>query len=361
MAVGKKVTLTLMSYTVSLTFLVAVIISLIGVVTFRITMKATGFPVNSVAPSAVSTTIIFIFNELYKKMAYKLNDMENHRTQTEYNDNLINKLFMFSFVNNFTPLFYLAYGRTWASKIGMFGLEKYLDEPCAGDCMSQVSMQVAVLLVGTPVLRTLLDNVLPRVLKRFQTDRIRTWYEEERAAAKIDISRDPTLHEYETKMISYALVTLFAAAMPLAPLIYYILNKIDLRLDAGRLLKQGRRVVATRAEDIGQWQSIMWFINVVAVFNNGLLMAYTARFGCKLDDAYGVGTRLWLVIIFEHVVFMLKYLITSNIPDVPTLAAMKLKCMAQEVRITWSNMSLCFFFVLATIACCLLPDPPAHI
>ena len=332
MGVGKKIMLMLMSYTVSFTFLVAVMISLVGVVTFRITLQNTGFPINSVAPAMVSTGTIYVFGELYKAMAYKLNDLENHRTQTEYNDALINKLFMFSFVNNFTPLFYLAYFRTLASKVGMWGSERYVDEPCVGDCMSQVSMQVAVLLVGTPLIKTLADNVLPQIIDKFKEKKILTWYESEKSEKAIDISHDPTIHEYESKMLQYALVTLFACTMPLAPLIYYFLNKFDLRLDAGRLLIHGRRAVATRAEDIGQWQTIMSFINVAAVFNNGLLMAYTARFGCKLDEAYGVGTRLWFVIIFEHAVFICKHLIASNIPDIPAISAMKLKSVSKEVR-----------------------------
>ena len=36
---------------------------------------------------------------------------ENHRTQTQYNDSLIVKLFAFQFVNTYTSLFYIAFFR----------------------------------------------------------------------------------------------------------------------------------------------------------------------------------------------------------------------------------------------------------
>lgn len=44
---------------------------------------------------------------------------ENHRTDTEYEDNLIAKTFMFQFVNSYASLVYIAFikehiGRPWA-------------------------------------------------------------------------------------------------------------------------------------------------------------------------------------------------------------------------------------------------------
>ena len=36
---------------------------------------------------------------------------ENHRTQTQYNDMLIIKLFAFQFVNSYTSLYYIAFFR----------------------------------------------------------------------------------------------------------------------------------------------------------------------------------------------------------------------------------------------------------
>ena len=43
---------------------------------------------------------------------FDINFIENHRTQTEYDDALILKLFAFQFVNSYTSLFYIAFFRT---------------------------------------------------------------------------------------------------------------------------------------------------------------------------------------------------------------------------------------------------------
>ena len=46
---------------------------------------------------------------IYSKIAHALNDAENHRTPTEYNDALILKTFLFESLNNYLVLFYIAY------------------------------------------------------------------------------------------------------------------------------------------------------------------------------------------------------------------------------------------------------------
>lgn len=50
-----------------------------------------------------------ILEMIYKRIAIVLNNYENHRTETEYEDHLITKLFLFQFVNAYIALFYVAF------------------------------------------------------------------------------------------------------------------------------------------------------------------------------------------------------------------------------------------------------------
>ena len=52
-----------------------------------------------------------LFAFIFKKMADRLNNWENHRLQSVHNRNLIIKLFAFAFVNNYFVMFYIAYFR----------------------------------------------------------------------------------------------------------------------------------------------------------------------------------------------------------------------------------------------------------
>jgi anoctamin-5 len=142
---------------------------------------------------------------------------------------------------------------------------------------------------------------------------------------------------YNSKIIGYGLVTMFAAALPIAPLLFLLTNWIDVKLDVSRLLINGRRPLAVRAEDIGEWQRIMGLLNTLAVLNNACLMAFSARFGCKLDEQLGVGARLWFIIIFEHVVFGLKNMVAAVVPDVPSGTAQKLQAVRQKIDAHFAN------------------------
>ena len=57
------------------------------------------------------------------------------------------------------------------------------------------------------------------------------------------------------------MVTMFAAAFPLAPAFLWVFGRFDVRLMAGEL-HHGRRPVGVRAENIGCWEGILAAINV---------------------------------------------------------------------------------------------------
>jgi hypothetical protein len=63
---------------------------------------------------AQAISIIILDNSLLRFMI-PLNDYENHRTQTEYEDNLVFKVFMFKVVNNYAALIYVAFLKQFIS------------------------------------------------------------------------------------------------------------------------------------------------------------------------------------------------------------------------------------------------------
>lgn len=59
--------------------------------------------------STLNAIQIFIFNQIYNYIAFYLTRFENHKTQTNFENSLITKTFVFSFVNGFNSLFYIAF------------------------------------------------------------------------------------------------------------------------------------------------------------------------------------------------------------------------------------------------------------
>ena len=204
---------------------------------------------------------------MYKKLAYILTDWENHRTQTEYDDALVLKTFIFYFVNSYASLFYIAFLRGSSSRKGVFGFGSKFNDECAnGDCMSELGLQTIILMIAKPVPKFLMDNILPWIRSKaiaiwVKISRRREVAPEGKAGMyenmmireylKPDLE-DFTLEEYTEKAIQFGFQVIFAPSIPLGPLVMAIFLLLDIRIDPRRMLWVYRRPLAVRAADIGK-------------------------------------------------------------------------------------------------------------
>jgi anoctamin-10/anoctamin-7 len=78
--------------------------------------------------------ILQVTNMLYEKLALYLTELENHRTETAYEDSLIAKTFMFQFVNSYASLIYIAF------------VKQHL-EGCAPDCMTELGTTLGTIFI----------------------------------------------------------------------------------------------------------------------------------------------------------------------------------------------------------------------
>ncbi|CAH8571960.1 unnamed protein product [Dicrocoelium dendriticum] len=167
--------------------------------------------------------------------------------------------------------------------------------------------------------------------------------------------------EYLEMVLQFGFITIFVVAFPLAPFFALLNNWIEIRLDANKLVRETRRPLAERAQNIGVWFQILGFLVKLAVISNGFIVAFTSEFLPKLlykyemrEDLVGftnftlawspvnstsipcrytafrdrngeytmffwrlLALRLLFVILFEHVAFCLADLLDFFIPDVP--------------------------------------------
>lgn len=78
---------------------------------------------------------IKIMNYIYKFVAKKLTDWENHEVDTTYDSALSSKLFMFQFVNSYNSLFYIAF------------LKGYSEGCDDDDCMLELEIQLSTIFI----------------------------------------------------------------------------------------------------------------------------------------------------------------------------------------------------------------------
>eukprot|EP01135_Chromosphaera_perkinsii_P006429 Nk52_evm3s495 gene=Nk52_evmTU3s495 len=282
------------SYTVIMLLVASVIIAIIAVIIYRLAVRAslyddesdsegTSSLVSSVTGAILNLIAIIILGFFYRKLAVILNDWENHRTRTMYEDKLILKMFCFEFVNSYASLFYIAFfkGKFAGTPLSPNKFVGYRAESCpAYGCMTELTIQLAVILLGKQIFSNLVEIFIPYLMYKWKTYRLEKAgfmeYQWERDNA---LSAYPGIFsEYLEMILQFGYVTLFVSAFPVAPVFALLNNIFEIRIDATKFLTSVRRPPAIRAEDIGTWYFLLEFVAYVSVLTNGAVIAFTSNF-----------------------------------------------------------------------------------
>ncbi|XP_069935985.1 anoctamin-7-like isoform X3 [Cherax quadricarinatus] len=358
-------------------FIVAVIIYrvLVSIPLFRNdTLRAQAQAISSLSGAVVNFIIIMCMGRVYEKLAHRLTTWEMHRTQSEFEDNLTFKVFIFQFVNFYSSIFYIAFFK--GRFVGYPGHYHHIlglrNEDCsAGGCLIELAQQLAVIMIGKQVVNNAQEILVPKAKAWWHKKQVKMTHKA-RTRWEADyqlIDNEGLFQEYLEMVLQFGFITIFVAAFPLAPLFALLNNWVEIRLDAQKFVCETRRAVSERAQNIGIWFTILDFMAHLAVISNAFLIAFTSEFLPRLlykyeydwslrgyvnftlakapnntlseecryrgyRDSEGRHTlffwrllaiRLGFVIVFEHVVFGVCRLIDILVPDVPQSLEIKMK------------------------------------
>jgi len=194
-----------------------------------------GTALGGIIASLLNAIQIQIFNAIYGWASIKLNDFENHRTDTEYEDNLIVKTFLFQFVNSYASLFYIAF-------------LKADNEGCVDSCMIELQTALGTIFLTRLAVGNLMEVGMPLLNQKKAeaaemegvTDKEMSAAEREFILAEYDVMLGP-FADYSEMAIQFGYATMFVAAFPLALLMSFINNFIEIRVDAWKISQQSRR------------------------------------------------------------------------------------------------------------------------
>ena len=184
-------------------------------------------------------------------IAIKLNDFENHRTDTEYEDALIGKTFVFQFINSFSALFYIAFVKPFIPEL----------DPCLDSCMAELSTSLGTIFMTRLAVGSILEIVLP-----YMNNKAREKENLDGTGLKVtdmsEVERGFMQEEYHVMLgpfadfanisIQFGYTTMFVVAFPLAAVIAFISNYIEIRIGAWKLCQLSRRPEPRSSEDIGK-------------------------------------------------------------------------------------------------------------
>lgn len=264
--------------------------------------------------AAGNSAQIKVFNVVYGMLAAKLNDWENHRTETEYEDNLVLKIFLFQFINSYIAFFYIAFVNPVLTTP-----EDCLKVDC--DFMGQLAVQLGTVFcinvamnaveLGMPFMMTWWEKRKEEAALKDAENVTRTFLYPSEEQAKL-AGYEGTMGDYLEMAIQFGYVTMFCVGFPLVPLLAFLNNILEIRIDAFKLCNLQQRPAPVLAKDIGTWGGIIGVVATVAVVTNIGLVLFTAQI---LGEDAKAENQLALFIIAEHVIFIIKAIIAEGIPD----------------------------------------------
>ncbi|XP_050545540.1 anoctamin-1 [Daktulosphaira vitifoliae] len=309
----KKIPATVFSFSVLLLLIMIAIASVFGVVLYRMSVLTSlslasqsdwmSHYSNIIVPTTaaiINLVCIQLLNFVYDKVAMYLTEMELLRTQTEFDESLSTKIYLFQFVNYYTSIIYIAFvkGKNTgypAKYLRIFGLRQ--EECSPGGCLMELSIQLFIIMVGQQAVNTIVEMIIPAGLNWFNSrtentgrlDAIKSSSEEKDLELSnkkpwtedyklLDWGPRGLFPEYLEMVMQYGFVTLFVCAFPLGPFFALLNNVLEMRLDAKKFLRYYRKPIPHRVPNIGIWYRVLDIIGKLAVITNGFIIAFSSNF-----------------------------------------------------------------------------------
>ncbi|NXI90623.1 ANO9 protein, partial [Psophia crepitans] len=241
---------------------------------------------------------IVVMTKVNRQVALFLCDLEKPRTFSHRENNFTVKIFTFQFFTNFSSLIYIAFflGRinghpgNYVRIAGKWRLE----ECHPSGCITDLFIQMAIIMVLKQTISNVIEYLIPWITHKMhkkQRPKKRSLMVGEEEEVEDPCKRQwlsnyqlnevnifSLFDEFLEMVIQYSFTTIFVAAFPLAPLLAFFNNLLEIRLDAIKMMRLSRRMVPRKANDIGIWLQVLEAIGILAVIGNGLVIAITSDF-----------------------------------------------------------------------------------
>lgn len=264
----------------------------------------------------INSIFISIVSMIWRKVATSLNNHQNHRTDTDYEDSLVAKVFFVEIFNYNSGIFYVAFVKT------------FLGFRCVNnDCAADASATVATL-----TLLNLLTRAYIQVIARMKAQSNKD--EEESSGLEPGVEPSPieqqyTLAEYSNRdtfddycslILQYGYCTLIVGAYPLSSYWAFVSSYVQIRIDGWKLCQAHTRPRPIAAEDMGQWQNMLEILGACSVLTNAALICIVGTYFQDISSEL----RWILFIAVEHAMFAIKFFVGEILPDVPEEVEMQL-------------------------------------
>ncbi len=268
--------------------------------------------------SILNAVQITVLNLIYGYVATYMTNRENHRTDTEYEDSMIAKIFFFQFVNSYASFYFLAFIAPYLPR-PEDASDDIIGECGYDDCMKALAMNLGILYGTSLTVNNILELGIP-VIQNFIKARREakgatlppTPPEVEYSLLSYDVMME-NMANYAEIAIQFGYMTIFIVGLPISTLVCLINDYLEIRVDGWKLLTVYQRPIPRPAQDIGTWQTVFTLIATIAVITNAGLISFTMN---TLED-YTLTFKIWVFFAFQFALISLQQIVAYVIPDEP--------------------------------------------
>ncbi|CAK6973240.1 anoctamin-10 [Scomber scombrus] len=238
----------------------------------------------------------------YKRVALSLTEYENHREESAFQNHLTAKVLVFTFFNYFAVLLHIAFFK---------------------QDVSLLRKRLASLLIVSQLVNQVTEVVIPFLVDRFINAPRRTEREddpqEDKFRNQITLPVFPGLFgEYIELLVQFGYLSLFSCVYPLTAVLLLINNLTEIRSDAYKVCNLFRKPFSPLAANMGVWQIAFEVLSFVSVVTNCWLLILSPRLRELCQGGEMSSTNfLLLAVLLEHVLIVIKVVLSLLIPDEP--------------------------------------------
>eukprot|EP00484_Ammonia_sp_Unknown_P001543 CAMPEP_0197021758 /NCGR_PEP_ID=MMETSP1384-20130603/2689_1 /TAXON_ID=29189 /ORGANISM="Ammonia sp." /LENGTH=1232 /DNA_ID=CAMNT_0042449663 /DNA_START=24 /DNA_END=3722 /DNA_ORIENTATION=+ len=294
----------LITFSVVATFLIALFGSVVAVILLRVYVSETNIDYGTYYISVANALVIMFFNNIYGIFAEKLNEWENYKTETEYENNLIIKIFIFRFINSYATLYYIAFFRRWEP-----------DEVLActaEECMEDLAAQLGTIFITQLTVSNAVELGSLAVARAVKGAVVTYFTDDEKDSVYNQYSSEiyeRTFDDYCEILVSFGYATLFVISFPLAPFAAFVGLIVEARIDGYKLCKLTRRPFPRQADDVGTWQLAMEVMGWAVLVTNLCIICFSAE---NLDFSFlGLSDSYFEETLTALIIFAVLFILVS--------------------------------------------------
>ena len=215
-----------------------------------------------IIPTLIHCSFVFFLNSQYSKVAMNLTKWENWKFESDFENSLILKRFLFEFLDAFLPLFYI--------------------------CFYEMKMEILTdelfsLFLCDEIRRITTESVIPLLihlwsLKQIENEEIHHKGEGHNVLVESRLDKYILFDDYLEMITQFGYITLFASCYPLAAFFCLISNIFEIWSDSFKLCFLSQRPIVERAYNIhSTWIIILKFMAWFSILTNAYIFAFSSE------------------------------------------------------------------------------------